>query len=113
VDEESGEKRKSKSEDVKKPEAKKRKKDSETDKPIKPAHKDPDVFYLGHPDGAVEEMIAFTNPALMVSTEEMQTAPAGDDEDPGEFTSHDELPQYRMTQFTFYDEESKVRYMNP
>ena len=68
------------------------------------------VWYTGHPDGAVEEFVAFTNPVLMESTATANNA-AGeedDEEDAGMAQEMDELPQYRITKFTFYNREAQV-----
>ena len=70
------------------------------------------VWYTGHPDGAVEEFIAFTNPVLMESTAMANNAAAEDVEDVedgvGMAQEMDELPQYRITKFTFYNREAQV-----
>ena len=72
------------------------------------------VWYTGHPDGAVEEFVAFTDPVLMESTAMANEAASEDDEDgsggaaEGTAREADELPQYRITGFTFYNREAQV-----
>ena len=51
------------------------------------------MAYLGHPDSAVEEFIAITNPKLSLF------------EDGG---YDDAMPQYKLTAYTVYDKEGHV-----
>ena len=70
------------------------------------------VWYTVHPDGAVEEFVAFTDPLLMESTATANHEASGDDEDgnetEGKAREVDELPHYRITGFTFYNGEVQV-----
>ena len=70
-------------------------------------------WYTGHPDESVQEFVAFTDPVVMESTAIANEAASEDDEDgsgaaEGNACEADELPQYRITGFTFYNREAQV-----
>jgi len=55
------------------------------------------IYYESHPDNALEEMIAVTDPSLSVS----ETETFHDDDE-------DQRPQYRLTSFAVYDEKGHM-----
>ncbi len=78
------------------------------------------MVYNGHPEGAVEEGIALFNETLLASTERedhsASASAANEDMTDEELAAsmaaegdqYDELPQYRLTGFTFFDREARV-----
>jgi hypothetical protein len=55
------------------------------------------IYYESHPDEAVEEMIAVTDPSLSL----LESESTSEEED-------DQRPQYRMTCFALYDENGHM-----